>query len=284
MAVTHSSSHRILIFDSGIGGLSVLRSAYARFPLHQYHYLADNAYWPYGPKSANDIQQRLKSLFRHIDIEAHYDIIVIACNTASTSALGYLRQHFNIPFIGVVPAIKPAAVLSQTKTIALLATQTTVSGQYVKTLEKDFASDCQLLNFALPELVELSEHFIQYQDTDYLQQALQPVIQRIKQHPQAHNIDSFILGCTHFPLLKEQLSLAWQADVHWVDSGDAIAQRINQISHAISSQLNPHRVLTTAATSPTLFATNNTASILDLWLPYFNFSGIQQAQLIENVR
>lgn len=267
-------SQRILIFDSGIGGLSVLRSAYQFSPQHNYHYLADDAWWPYGPKSHIEIQDRLKSLFSSLDIDTQFDVVVIACNTASTSALESLRHHFQTPIIGVVPAIKPAALSSKTKTIALLATQTTVKGIYVQQLHQEHAADCTLIGFALPELVVLSEESLNPSNNS-LTAPLQVVINQIKAHPDSNQIDTFVLGCTHFPLLKNELIKLWGEPANWVDSGMAIANRIEQISQTLPNNIHLH-------STPTLYTTSPTSTKAKVWLPHLHFSGIQQAVLIEN--
>ncbi|MCK5881511.1 MAG: glutamate racemase [Sinobacterium sp.] len=278
------SSQRILIFDSGIGGLSVLRSAFKHEPHHCYSYLADNAWWPYGPKSPESIQQRLHALFKHIDINSNFDMVVLACNTASTSALTYLRKHFDTPFIGVVPAIKPAAQLSTTKTIALLATQTTVSGDYVKALKVKYASDCTIVGFALPQLVELSEYAIKHegsaQHDAYLHDGIASVISTIKSHPLSQQLDCFVLGCTHFPLLKDALAAQWGKPAHWVDSGFAIAQRIEQISGELSNnKCRENR----QGKAGFLWLTQADEQLLRYWQPHFETLGILDAQVIENI-
>lgn len=277
-------ARRILVFDSGIGGLSILQSAYKHSPQHHYSYFADNAWRPYGPRSAQNIQQRLLSLFQAIDVENNFDIVVLACNTASTSALAFCREHFSLPFIGVVPAIKPAALLSQSKTIALLATQTTVSGNYVKALGEQHASDCQMINFALPELVELVEYFLRQpksnQADSYFDAKLDDIIQTIKSHPQSSNIDSFVLGCTHFPLLKTFMASRWGRPANWIDSGDAIALRIQKISLELS---NSYTQSLPSDIHRQLLTTSENSCDKNHWFPYFKSLGIQQAQTIENV-
>jgi glutamate racemase len=148
-------------------------------------------------------------------------MIVVACNTASTVALPRIRERFTQPVIGVVPAIKPAAVISQSKTIALLATPGTVNREYTHTLIDEFAKDCTIISVGSSELVQLAERKLHGEAISPAQ--LQPIVAPIAENPQ---IDTIVLACTHFPLLKEELQQVLPNITHWVDSGEAIARRV----------------------------------------------------------
>ncbi|GHA13196.1 glutamate racemase [Oceanisphaera arctica] len=221
----------ILIFDSGMGGLSVYREVSKTLTGHQYLYLFDNACFPYGELSESRLVERVVELFEAFVARYPVDIAIIACNTASTNVLPALRQRLSIPVVGVVPAIKPAAeysrLLHQTNSLAskpghigLLATPGTVSRRYTAELIQSFAADLQVSLLGTTELVKMAEDKLWGQPVDMhrLGQILAPW--RGTQGP-----DTIVLGCTHFPLLADELSLCLP-QVKLIDSGEAIARRV----------------------------------------------------------
>lgn len=218
----------VLVFDSGVGGLSIVQALQARLPSLPLVYACDNAAFPYGQKDADWLQARVVKVIAGLIEQLQPSLIVIACNTASTLALAALRQNFNLPFVGVVPAIKPAALITRSGTLGLLATQGTVSRPYTQSLIQQFAPDCKVVLVGTNHLVELAEDFMAGKPpTDAeLEAILQPLIQE-------ERLDTVILGCTHFPLLQSRLEqVALQATTrtwHWVDSGAAIARRVAQL-------------------------------------------------------
>ena len=147
----------VLVLDSGIGGITVVRAIRELSPGTAVTYVSDNGLFPYGGRDPGELTQRLKTLvgqgLDHLDIEA----VVIACNTASTVVLDELRKAFPVPFVGVVPPIKTAGAISRTRVIGLLATEGTVRGSYVDDLIRAFAADCRVAKVACPELVDLAE-------------------------------------------------------------------------------------------------------------------------------
>jgi len=151
-------------------------------------------------------------------------IIVVACNTASTLVLPHIRRHFAIPIVGVVPAIKPAAEQSKTKVIGLLGTPGTVARDYTKALIKEFANDCKVISVGSSELVILAEAAIRNvpPPQTLLHALLKPMIEE-------RQLDTVVLACTHFPLLKKQLINAVPRRVNWIDSGEAIARRVSSL-------------------------------------------------------
>ena len=210
----------VLFFDSGVGGLSVLAEVRQRCPQLNLRYLMDDAEFPYGVKPDDALSQRVLAVCCQAVAEFSPDLLVIACNTASTLALPLLRQQLDIPVVGVVPAIKPAAELAKGGHIGLLATPATVDRLYIEDLIQDFAEHCQVDRFGSRQLVEWAEQYlIDGADIAELKSHLQPWF---SDYPQMTHV---VLGCTHFPLLKAQLSGLWP-NIHWIDSGEAIARRV----------------------------------------------------------
>ncbi|SFU94571.1 glutamate racemase [Xenorhabdus koppenhoeferi] len=211
----------ILVFDSGVGGLSVYQEVLQLLPDLHYIYAFDNEAFPYGEKTAEVIIERVIQVIDIIQKEHHLAVVVIACNTASTVSLPTLREHFPFPIVGVVPAIKPAAKLSCNRIVGLLATRATVNRDYTKELITRFSADCQVHSIGSAELVELAERKLHGNDVplEELEKILKPWL-RMKEPP-----DTVILGCTHFPLLAEELSQILPAGTRLVDSGVAIARR-----------------------------------------------------------
>lgn len=215
----------ILVFDSGIGGTSVLTHIRNALPHADYSYVMDNQLLPYGLQSQQTIQKRLASMMSWLDREQRpVDIIVIACNTASTYALESTRQLTSIPIVGVVPAIKPAALASRAKHIGLLATPATSRNVYTQQLIQQFANECQVGLYQSTKLVELAEQFYWSGDIDRKQ--LIAEINLLKLSPE---LDHLVLGCTHFPIIAKPLSEFISESVTLVDSGAAIARRVSTL-------------------------------------------------------
>lgn len=220
---------RILVFDSGVGGLSVMREIQQRLPDCQYLYASDNAAFPYGTKSEDELIARvdkvLHALLQHI--EQGYgpvDIIVVACNTASTLTLPHIRSHFTQPIVGVVPAIKPAAIHSTTKVIGLLATPATVARPYTHALIREYAANCTVISVGSSELVHLAEQKLRG-ETIALEK-IAAIVAPFLTAPRAAELDTLVLACTHFPLLQDELRHCLPNTVRLIDSGEAIARRV----------------------------------------------------------
>ncbi|WP_163830805.1 glutamate racemase [Spartinivicinus ruber] len=218
-----------LIFDSGVGGLSIFQAVSRLIPQLSVVYASDNAAFPYGTKDADWLQQRVVDCVHAISNRCSFDIIIIACNTASTIVLPSLRSCFEIPVVGVVPAIKTAAQETKTGCIGLLATPGTVTRPYTDQLIKDFASHCQVIKIGSTEMVELAEQKLRGEQIclNRLTAVIQPLFDQSQAHPASstHQPDQVVLGCTHFPLLREELQQL-APDISWVDSGTAIANRV----------------------------------------------------------
>lgn len=218
---------RILVLDSGLGGLSVLQEISASVPDADVDYLADHAYFPYGTKSPSELIARVSLLVQQaINLSRHrvpYNLAVIACNTASTVVLEALRARFEMPFVGVVPAIKPACALSSSKRVGVLATEGTVTRAYTRNLINDFGKNNEITLVGSARLVELAEQKLAGHSIDVCE--IQQILLPLKQA----QVDTVVLGCTHFPLLKKELLQAADWPVNWVDSGHAIARRVSYL-------------------------------------------------------
>ncbi|MGK2913141.1 MAG: glutamate racemase [Porticoccaceae bacterium] len=214
-------SPRILVFDSGVGGLSILAAVRAVLPAADFVYACDNAAFPYGTKDAETLVARVDRVLKALIAHARPDIVVVACNTASTLVLPRIRSHFSDPVVGVVPAIKPAAAATKTGVIGLLGTPGTVARPYTQRLIDDFAAHCTVVRVGSSTLVEIAEAKLRGAavDTDQIADILAPLFA----HPE---LDTVVLACTHFPLLRDELLAAAPRAVQWIDSGEAIARRV----------------------------------------------------------
>jgi len=213
----------LLFFDSGVGGLSVLEPTRALLPNAPIVYVADNAGYPYGKRSEQEIASRVPALLGRLVERFHPRLAVIACNTASTIALDHVRSALDLPVVGTVPAIKPAAETSKTRVIGVLGTEATVRQPYVDNLAAEFASDCTIIRHGSPELVDLAEAKLAGDDVSI--EAVRAAAQPMFDAPGGHRIDVGVLACTHFPLLRQDLSQAFPG-VEWIDGGPGIARRI----------------------------------------------------------
>src|SRR5476649_431850 len=223
----------VLVFDSGVGGLSVYHEVRQMLPDLHYIYAFDNVAFPYGEKSEAFIVERVVEIVSAVEKRHPLSIIVIACNTASTVSLPALRAKFDCPVVGVVPAIKPAAKLTRNGIVGLLATRATVQRDYTHALIAKFAADCHIITLGSAELVELAEAKLHGESIalPVLQKILRPWL-RLPEPP-----DTVVLGCTHFPLLAEELKAVLPDGTRLVDSGSAIAKRAAWlIAHEISPE------------------------------------------------
>ncbi|MCR6654040.1 MAG: glutamate racemase [Cellvibrionaceae bacterium] len=216
----------VLVLDSGIGGLSVTREIRALCPYLHIDYLADLGAFPYGTKSGEEIISRMTTLVDRLGKSLSPSIIVVACNTASTVALDTIRLQTHIPVVGVVPAIKPAAAMSQTGVIGVLATEGTINRRYTHHLIQEFAHSRTVVLHGSSRLVQLAEQKLRNipLPLDEIRQELMPLLKK------APDMDTVVLACTHFPLLKEEFTEAFPQIKFWVDSGLAIARRVEYLA------------------------------------------------------
>lgn len=213
----------ILFFDSGVGGLSVLGPTLKLLPNAPIVYAADSAGYPYGKKSDAALASRVPALLGRLVERYHPRLAVIACNTASTIALDHARSALDLPIVGTVPAIKPAAEISKSRVIGVLGTEATVRQPYVDDLAARFAADCTIIRHGSPELVELAEAKLADEkvSVDAVRAAALPMLEAAG----GDRIDTVVLACTHFPLLGPELRSAFPGIVY-VDGGPGIARRI----------------------------------------------------------
>lgn len=218
------ASAPVLLFDSGVGGLSVLSKLRVLLPQAPVIYVADNAGLPYGDKSEAQIAARVSGLLGRLTERLHPRLVCIACNTASTIALASVREVLEVPIVGTVPAIKPAAALTRTGVIGLLGTAATIRQAYVDRLEAEFAADKLLLRHGAPELVAAAEAKLRGDSVDPAVYARAAAALRAM--PGGERIDTVVLACTHFPLIEDELRAAFGPGVSFVDGSDGIARRI----------------------------------------------------------
>ncbi|ELY7393533.1 glutamate racemase [Cronobacter universalis] len=211
----------ILVFDSGVGGLSVYDEIRHLLPDLHYIYAFDNVAFPYGEKSEAFIVERVVEIVTAVQARYPLALAVIACNSASTVSLPALREKFAFPVVGVVPAIKPAARLTANGVVGLLATRGTVKRPYTHELIARFANECQIEMLGSAELVEIAEAKLHGEPVslEALRRVLRPWL-RMPEPP-----DTVVLGCTHFPLLADELLQVLPEGTRLVDSGAAIARR-----------------------------------------------------------
>jgi glutamate racemase len=214
----------LLFFDSGIGGLSVLGPTHALLPRAPIVYAADNGGFPYGTRDEAEIAARVPALLGRLVERYRPRLVVIACNTASTIALGTVRAALALPVVGTVPAIKPAALLSKTRAIGVLGTDATVRQPYVDRLSSEFAGDCLVIRHGSARLVELAEAKLRGETADPAEYAA--VLDGLLGQPGGARIDTVVLACTHFPLVAEELAAASPRPLAFVDGGAGIARRI----------------------------------------------------------
>lgn len=214
----------ILLFDSGVGGLTVLDPIRERLPGIAATYVADSAGFPYGTKSEIEVASRVCAILGRLAERLQPRLIVIACNTASTIALGHVRAVLDVPVVGTVPAIKPAAERSRSRVIGVLGTEATVRQPYVDRLSAEFASDCLVLRHGSARLVELAE--ARLADATVTAADVAPALAGLTGQAGGERLDTVVLACTHFPLLADVLAEAAGPAVGFVDGGAGIARRV----------------------------------------------------------
>lgn len=214
----------ILVFDSGLGGLTVLREIVHVRPDAHYVYVADDAFFPYGHHGEEQIVARVVPLVGEL-IEAHApDLVVIACNTASTLVMSHLRSAYEVPFVGTVPAIKPACASSKTKRVSVLGTRGTVKREYTKKLIHDFGQGCEVTLVGSAELASLAEAALDGGEVS--DEAIAAELHPCFVGNGEARTDTIVLACTHYPLLLDRLVRLAPWPVDWIDPAPAIARRV----------------------------------------------------------
>lgn len=235
------------VFDSGVGGLSVLRSIRAALPFEPIIYVADSGYAPYGDKAPEWIQTRSAEILDFL-IQQGCKAIVIACNTASVIAAQYLRARYTLPIIAIEPAIKPAAQQSKNGVIALMATTRTISSPQIQKLRQLYAADKKLILIPCPGLAEQVESGALENKPllDYLCQKLQPALEQ--------HADTLILGCTHYPFLLPQIQAVVGHQIRIIEPSEAVAAQVQRklVQHqtiAVTQHVAPLQLWTSAPNS-----------------------------------
>ncbi len=238
---------KILVFDSGMGGLTVARELQALAPGLKIDYAADSGFFPYGEKSDQDLRERLPKVAATLCAHANPDVFVIACNTASTLALDEVRAVLDIPVVGTVPAIKPAAKLTRSGTIGLLATPGTVRRAYTAQLIEDFAREVRVILHGSVELVHMAEQIASGEAVAL--EAFRAAQAPLFAADGGDAIDTIVLACTHFPLIRGELAATVPHAVSFVDSGEAIARQTLRVLPDRAAPTDPggHVWLTSAA-------------------------------------
>ncbi|MDC7239506.1 MAG: glutamate racemase [Spirochaetales bacterium] len=247
--------------DSGLGGIPYLDRVRKSRPADTYIYLADRVGFPYGDKSSEFLIHRLNHIAAGIIDLYNPDLMVLACNTASVTALGELRKNFDTPFVGVVPAVKPAAELKSSGTIGVLATDRTVAGEYLKSLISDFAAGHSVETLGAPDLVDFVENTLYRADDDMIFKILKPYVD----HLVRNGWTTVVLGCTHFILLKPWLQKFLPQGVGIVDSTEGVGKRILDLLGDKNSDPNPGKgVFHITGTDYNTESYRHTAMMLDL--------------------
>ncbi|WP_332818366.1 glutamate racemase [Sphingopyxis sp.] len=214
----------ILFFDSGLGGLTVLGPTHALLPTAPIVYAADYAGLPYGQKSEAELAARVPALLGRLVERYQPRLAVIACNTASTIALAHVRAALDLPIVGTVPAIKPAAELSKSGVIGVLGTEATVRQPYVDDLSARFAAGKTVLRHGSPGLVTGAEAKLRGEEIDPA--TIARAIAGLRDQPGGNAMDVIVLACTHFPLLQAELQAAAGPGVQLIDGASGIARRV----------------------------------------------------------
>ncbi|MEM7660627.1 MAG: glutamate racemase [Pseudomonadota bacterium] len=270
---TGMAGGKALVFDSGVGGLTVVEALRKLSPGIHVDYAADTGFFPYGDKSDAALRAHLPRIADQLVEYLKPDVFVIACNTASTLALPEVRERLSIPVVGTVPAIKPAAHLSQTGRIGLLATPGTVRRDYTSALIEDFAGDVDVLLHGSLELVSLAEAVARGEapNLQHFASAQQPLFDQDTDD----QMDVVVLACTHFPLVKAQLAASAPRKVRYVDSGEAIARQTGRI-------LSASGVAGASEVKPIAVVTSNLEDRPELQKTFKRF-GFPKVELLESV-
>ncbi|MBS1103036.1 glutamate racemase [Gluconobacter sp. Dm-62] len=239
---------RSLVFDSGIGGMGVVQALRDLLPTLPIDYLADTALFPYGEQPDDLLTSRIVSLLVAACEHLQPDILVIACNTASTIALPALRERLKIPVVGCVPPIRWAGRVSQSRVIGLLSTSATARRPYILQLHRDFASDCRLITHGARRLADLAERAFLGEviaDTD-----VQHELDCLFSQPHGDEIDTVGLGCTHYTFLMDAFERLSPPGVTWLDPAPAVARQVRTVlqdAPGLPGASRPGRLLMTHA-------------------------------------
>jgi glutamate racemase len=239
----------ILIFDSGLGGLTVHREVRAARPHADILYVADDAAFPYNALKEPALVTRVVALMGDLIAEHRPDLVVLACNTASTIVLPDLRKKFSLPFVGTVPAIKPACAASVTRRVSVLGTQATIAREYTRALIRDYAQGCEIALVGSKELASYAE--AELAGAPVSDAALHVEIAPCFVDDGART-DTIVLACTHYPLLLDRLRQIAPWPVNFIDPAPAIARRVTDLlgAAAVATQRGTARAIFTSGRAP----------------------------------
>lgn len=223
-----SGRPRVVVFDSGVGGLTVLEQVHALRPDADFVYAADNAAFPYGGMPEDRLVARVLDVAGALIARFDPDVFVVACNTASTLALNHLREAFDIPFVGTVPAIKVAAETTKSGVIGVLATPATAEREYTRELIASFAANCRVCLVGAEHLARLAEEKLAGRPVpqDAMVREVAPAFIEDHSGDDRRRTDVVVLACTHYPLLREEIAAAGPWPVTLIDPAPAIARRV----------------------------------------------------------
>jgi glutamate racemase len=222
-----ASAPTILVFDSGLGGLTVFREAIKARPDARFIYAADDAFFPYGRQEEPKLVARVLDVMSELTAAHQPELIVIACNTASTIVLPHLRERFKVPFVGTVPAIKPACAGSSSKLVTVLGTEATVKREYTRKLIAEHGNGCEVKLVGSPRCAELAEAALKGEtvsDSDISAEIAPCFIES-----GGKRTDTIVLACTHYPLLLDRMQQLSLWPVKYVDPAPAIARRLTDL-------------------------------------------------------
>ncbi len=244
-----TKNNPIGIFDSGVGGISIWNEIHQLLPKENSIYLADSKNAPYGQKNKEEI---ISLCFKNTDLllKKNCKLIVVACNTATTNAIKELRKTYNVPFVGIEPAIKPAAINSNTKSIGILATKGTLSSELFHNTTELYSDNIEIIEQVGEGIVELIEvgKTDSIEMTQLLKKYLKPMINK--------NIDHLVLGCSHYPFLIPIIERLIPKHISIIDSGKAVAKQVKKILHK-------NNLRNTNNLSKNVFITNSDKKIID---------------------
>jgi glutamate racemase len=216
----------VAFLDSGVGGLPYLAHMRVRAPRERYVYVADRENFPYGEKDPDQIVTASISVTERLVAREHPRLVVVACNTISVVALAALRARFALPFVGVVPAVKPAAALSRKRRVGILATRQTVEGEYLRRLIEAHAADCSVVSLPAAGLVEYVEQALFRASPQERMERVRLEVERFRDE----RIDALVLGCTHFLHLEEEFrDLLGREGITLVDSREGVSRQVQRL-------------------------------------------------------
>ena len=251
----------ILVFDSGLGGLTVLREIVKVRPDAHYVYVADDVFFPYGRHGEDEIIARVVPLVGELIATHTPDLVVIACNTMSVSVMAHLRAAYSVPFVGTVPAIKPACAASKTRRVSVLGTKATVKREYTQALIRDHGQGCEVTLVGSADLAALAEAALSGVDVGD-KEIFAELAPCFVGDGDKTRTDTIVLACTHYPLLMDRLVRLAPWPVDWIDPAPAIARRVSDL-------LRPPGDESDSAGAEMIFTSRRPHTLSQALMPFF---------------